>query len=126
MVQPTQLWWDEQLDFAEAFDETCAERSKTWPPPIMAELVSVASRTDLVRLCPFISHNVLRFATSPRWYVGEGSVAPAFIALFGNPDGYVVYSGELFGNADAVLDTANAADAAAKAAELLASWPANL
>jgi hypothetical protein len=98
MVQPTESWWTEQLAEAEAFDGYSADRAKSWVPPILAALVSAASRTGLVRLYPCRSVNLLRFATSPLWYAGEGHVAPALIALQPNPDGDGVYSGELHGH----------------------------
>jgi hypothetical protein len=88
----------------------------------MAALVEAASRTDLVRLFPFHSHNVLRFATSPQWYLGVGDVAPAFIMLEPNPDRYLVYSGDLRGANAIELETDSPAAAAARAAELVLSW----
>ena len=92
-------------------------------PPILAALVEAASRTDLMRLFPFKSIYMLRFATSPLWYEGEGEVAPAYIELMPRPVRYLVYSGNPLGIAELVLETGDPAAAAARAEELLASWP---
>lgn len=122
VVAAAQSWWDEEMAAAEAFDVSCADRSKAWPPPIMATLVEAASRTDLVRFFPFHSHNVLRFATSPNWYLSEGDVAPAFVVLGRNPDRYLVFSGELRGITTIELETDSPTAAADRAADLLLSW----
>lgn len=79
--------WDWLFACAQAFDETCADRSKTWPPPIMTPLAAAAAETSLRRFYPFLSHHLLCLGTSPAWFL-QGAVAPACIGVANNPDIY--------------------------------------
>jgi hypothetical protein len=76
--------WDLLVACARAFDNSCADRSESWPPPIMTPLATSAASSVLRRFYPFLSHNLLRLATSPGWYLGDGAVARAFIGLAGS------------------------------------------
>jgi hypothetical protein len=116
--------WDDLLASAQAFDESCADRSKAWPPPIMTALAMAAANTHLRRFWPFLSHNVLRFSTSPAWYLGDGAVAPACIGTAHSPDRYIVWSGQLLRETvQNALETPDPVDAVTEAERLLAGWP---
>jgi hypothetical protein len=116
--------WEWQLDSARDFDEDCADRSRTWPPPIMTALVTAAAASGLRRFFPFTSHQLLRFATSPEFYLGTGAVAPACIDLVADPDGYIVWWGQLFHDSlRKVLETADPAAAVTELDQLLIGWP---
>jgi hypothetical protein len=116
--------WDWMLGCAREFDESCADRSQTWPPPIMTALVMAAAATGLRRFYPFTSHQLLRFATSPEWYLGEGAVAPGCIDLAADPDRYIVWSGQLFHEPlRNILETVDAVAAVRELDRLLAGWP---
>jgi hypothetical protein len=115
--------WDWLFACARAFDETCADRSKTWPPPIMAPLAAAAAKTSLRRFYPFLSRHLLCLSTSPARFL-EGAVAPACIGIASNPDIYIVWSGQLFRDqVRNVLESLDPADAVAEVERLLADWP---
>jgi hypothetical protein len=69
---------------------------------------------------------MLRFAPSPRWYDGQGPVAPVHIAVLPNPDRYAVCCGAHPRTAEVILETDNPEEAAALAESLLASWPSDI
>lgn len=116
--------WDWLFACARAFDETCADRSKTWPPPIMAPLAAAAAKTSLRRFYPFLSHHLLCLSTSPVWYLGDGAIAPACVGVASSPDIYIVWSGQLFRDqVHNVRETQDPAEAAAEVDRLLVGWP---
>lgn len=118
--------WEWELDSARAFDKECADRSRTWPPPIMTPLVAAAAITALRRLFPFASHQFRCFATTPEWYLGTGAVAPACIGLVADPDGSIVWSGHLFHDSlRKVLETPDPVAAVTELDRLLTGWPEN-
>jgi hypothetical protein len=116
--------WDWLLECAEAFDESCADRSRTWPPPIMTPLAKAASMSGLRRLYPWLSHHLLRFSIPCDDWMLRPNVAPAFAGVMPDPDGYVVWEGELFfGPTEVTLVTRDPVRAVAELERLLAAWP---
>jgi hypothetical protein len=109
------------LEDAQSFDESCMDRTKTGPPPIMEDLVEAARRSALARFYPFTSHAVLRFSTAP---LPGGELPPVAIGLAGQPDEYVVWWGDVSTMRDAHVQllTTDAEEAVTLAALLLSGW----
>lgn len=71
----------------------------------------------------FTSHHRFCLSDGPQWRVGDGQVAPAFIAL--DPEaGYVVWKGCPYdAGATIAVSTADPGVPAAELEQLLVSWP---
>jgi hypothetical protein len=116
--------WDWLLECADGFDESCADRSKTWPPPIMAPLARAAATSGLRRFYPWLSHNLMRLSIPCDDWIMRPNVAPAFAGVGPNPDRYVVWEGELFsGPTEVTLETPDPVRAVTELERLLAAWP---
>lgn len=113
--------WDRMLEEARSFDESCMDRTKSWPPPIMEDLVEAARRSALARFYPFSSHAVLRFSTAP---LPDGELPPVAIGLASQPDEYVVWWGEgsTVTDTHVQLLTTDVEEAVALAASLVSGW----
>ncbi|MFB9234742.1 hypothetical protein ACFFWC_04210 [Plantactinospora siamensis] len=124
MAETLDQAWEWLLDCARGHDASCADRSKTWPAPIMTPLALAAATTRLRRFYPFIGHELLCFATSPVWYQGEGAVAPAFIGVAADPDRYIVWSGHPSCREPVaeILQTTDPLAAATELDRLLTDW----
>jgi hypothetical protein len=114
--------WDRFLACAEAFDESCADRSKTWPPPIMRPLASAAAASGLRRFSPWLSHHLLRLSIpSDELWIHPNPV-PGFAGVMNGPDRYIVWEGQLFpGPAKITLETPDPIHAIEELERLLAT-----
>lgn len=114
MTERTKRAWQQTLAFAEAED------------PALAPLVRAVAGTSLGRLYPVTTVNTLNFAARDQWWLDQSdqALAPVAIALLGEAEGYAVVG---FSEQDLaqerLLETTEAAEAAEKAATLLAEWP---
>lgn len=113
--------WDWQLQAARDYDDSYGD-GRTWPPPIFTALVRAAQATELRRLHPFTSHARLCLSNGPRCWEPGVKDAPAFVSL--DPEGhYNVWSGDPYiSSPTLVLETAEAAQAAAELERLLIAW----
>lgn len=115
--------WDFQAAAARDLDETSRDPCRSWVPPTLAILVAAVRATTLTRLYPFTSHRRLCLSDGPRFWSGEGKVAPAFVSLH-RDSGYTVWSGGPYDeSATAAITTQDPAAAAAELERLLDQWP---
>ena len=121
MNEELQQSWDLQLQAAREFDASC-DNDHTWPPPILAALVTAVHSTTLRRLHPFTSHARLCLSTGPRSWESGVRDAPAFVSL--EPPGhYNVWSGKPYRDAPTmILTTEDPEHAAAELEALLIAW----
>ncbi len=114
--------WDFVAENA-AHADAAGRAGNSWIPPILGALVEAARVTRLARFFPFTSHHRFCLSDGPEWWVGDGQVAPAFIAL--DPeDGYIVWKGSPYDAAATVaVTTGNEGAAAAGLERLLDLWP---
>ena len=109
---------------------TWVRSHESWVPPVEEELVVAARASELSRWYPFTSHNYLRFAADPDFWVSAEAAAgilPGAISFEkGGPDdnpAFRVWSGQLLGTPDPVLElvTPDADAAVAALVRLLAA-----
>lgn len=121
--------WESLIAAADREDENTRERGGSWLPPILGPLVRAASTTRLRRLWPFTSLNRLCFSSGPRFWAGEGEVAPAFVEI--RPDAqYLVVAASPYqpipeSMFDEAVPTADPELAARQVDEVLAGWTAS-
>jgi hypothetical protein len=127
MDDATATAWEFQLAAAVEDDAARQDGHASWVPPIMQPLVLAAMHSNLRRLAPFTSHNLLRFRMLD---MSEGlpnlrqeTIAPAFVAVVPEPDRYVVIAGQVGVEPwDIVLETADPTTAVDQVVELLIDW----
>jgi len=114
--------WDFQEVAARHFDEA-SRRVRSWVPPTLTVLVAAVRASTLRRLYPFTSHNRFCLSDGPRFWAGEGQVAPAFVSLH-RDWGYTLWSGGPYDPAATeMLSTEDASAAAIELERLLDRWP---
>ncbi|MGW3185019.1 hypothetical protein ACWDD9_37670 [Kitasatospora sp. NPDC001119] len=115
MEESLEAAWDFELDSSAGIDQAYGRDEHVG----LVTLVSAARGGGLARFFPFTSMGRLCFSTGPRWWMGDGEPAPAFVTV-APEGGYVVWRGSPYAHpAEEVLETHAAAEAVAELERLL-------